>query len=617
MTKKRDFQLYTIMWITAVVILLALLWQNVGDARIINYSGLVRGATQKLVKEELSGQADDALIARLDGIIYDLQTGEGDYGLTKNPSREFQRQLAQLKLVWESMKTAIPLVRTGQAPTDALYDLSQQHFELADQLVLYAEQNSTGKLARSIAFYFGSLVLLIAGFAIFQKKSQRELEQSVSTDKLTGLLTRAGFETKAAQLLRRHPNAPYVIVEFDIDKFKVINDVFGYPQGDRLLRRLAGAIDRWEGSPHISARINADDFVLLAQQTDDLLPSLQALLERAARQLPHIKSFGGVHFTFGAYRIQSNSELPRTVMDKASTAHKMAKQDAGAAVLWYDDRLLEKLRLETKYTEQMHRGLAQDEFKLYLQPKVALSGLRPVGAEALVRWELPGAGTVYPDSFIPLFEKNGSIAELDFYMLKKVCGYLRQRLDAGAELFTISVNFSRVTLYQPTFYESFIATVDAHQIPRRCVEIEVTESAFNEISDSVLQLLARLQSAGFPISMDDFGAGYSNLNLLSKLPIDIIKLDRDFILELDTNPNSKGIIACAIELAHTMHIKVVCEGVEQAEHVAFLRAAGCDVAQGYYFSRPIPQQAFTQAYPFTAASAAPAARPLPAPAPLA
>ena len=148
-------------------------------------------------------QADDALIARLDGIIYDLQTGEGDYGLTKNPSREFQRQLAQLKLVWESMKTAIPLVRTGQAPTAALYDLSQQHFELADQLVLYAEQNSTGKLARSIAFYFGSLVLLIAGFAIFQKKSQRELEQSVSTDKLTGLLTRAGFETKAAQLLRR------------------------------------------------------------------------------------------------------------------------------------------------------------------------------------------------------------------------------------------------------------------------------------------------------------------------------------------------------------------------------------------------------------------------------
>ena len=203
---------------------------------------------------------------------------------------------------------------------------------------------------------------------------------------------------------------------------------------------------------------------------------------------------------------------------------------------------------ERKLQEHLQSALSNEEFQLYFQPRVELSNLQIVGAEALVRWELPGSGTLYPDSFIPIFEANGSIAELDFYMLKKVCRYLHERMIQGVELFPISVNFSRVTLYREAFYETFHAIVDEYAIPHDCIEIEVTESAFNDIADIVLQMLNQLDEEGFPIAMDDFGSGYSNMNLLGSLPLQIIKLDKVFLQEADSNERVKGIIICAVEL---------------------------------------------------------------------
>lgn len=278
-------------------------------------------------------------------------------------------------------------------------------------------------------------------------------------------------------------------------------------------------------------------------------------------------------------------------------AHKAAKATADKSLVWYDGKLLEKLTQDRKLKEQLQHALVNQEFGLYLQPRVELSNLRIVGAEALVRWELPGQGTLYPDSFIPLFEENGSIADLDFYMLKKVCGYLHNRQEQGQELFPISINFSRVTLYYQAFYETFHSIVDQYPIPYDCIEIEVTESAFNDIADIVLQMLNRLDEEGFPIAMDDFGSGYSNMNLLGSLPLRIIKLDKVFLQEADIHDRVKGIIICAVELAHTMGVQIVCEGAETEPHVNFLREIGCDFAQGYYFTKPIPQKAFDQKYP--------------------
>lgn len=595
MKKMKPLQLYTFMWLIAILVLFALLLQTAGDARIINYSGIVRGATQKLVKEELNGQPDDELIGRLDGIIINLQTGEGEYNLAKNKDRAYQEQLAELKLIWEDVKDAIYQMRSGEDANDRLYELSQRHFELADCLVLCAEQNSDRKLVRFSLIYGISLALSVTVFSALIRRHQREQEILLTEDKLTGLLNRYGFEQEAAQLLRRGSKQKYMIVEFDIDKFKSINNICGYAVGDALLRALADAV-REQFNRAVCARINADDFVILMEQTEEALPRLQEIMENVVKSQGLLESFGNLSFTFGAYRVEENGELIKTVMDKANTAHKTAKSQENQTVMWYDEQLLQKLRLENRYREQMHHGIVTEEFQLYLQPKIDLSSMQVYGAEALVRWDLPGNGLVYPDSFIPLFEKDGSIVDLDFYMLEKTCRYLEHWIAGGRGPLAVSVNFSRVTLYQKYFYEHFLEIVDRYHIPHEFIEAEITESAFNEITDVVLRVLTSLKNAGFNISMDDFGAGYSNLNVLSKLPIQVIKLDREFLWEMDYSDNVRGIVSCVVTLAHTMDTRVVCEGVEQEEHVAFLREIGCDCAQGYYFSKPLKAEEFMRRY---------------------
>lgn len=596
MKRKKEFQWYTGMWLIATVFLLILLWQNIGDARGVNYSGLVRGATQKLVKEELEGQPNDGLITYLDDVIYDLQTGKGKFNLTRNRSKEYQIRLSALKRVWEEMKAEISAVRTGDALSNHLYELSQQHFEMADQLVHCEEQGADLKLALCIGFYCIFLALSVTYFTIVNRRSQKEIEESLTVDGLTGLLSRRGFEERAAAILHKYRSRNYCIVEFDVDNFKGINNTYGFAQGDRLLCEMAGLISGWMEGQAICARINADDFVLLSEQRETLVSELEELLSRAVKNQNVFEALGDIGFTLGAYQIENNGEIIKTIMDKASTAHKTAKLHKHKSLLWYDESLIEKIELENRYLEQMHQGVKAGEFKMFLQPKVELSGMDVIGAEALVRWEMPDRGMVYPDEYIPLFEKNGSIVDLDYYMLETACAYLRRRLDESQPVFTLSVNFSRVTLYQQTFYDTVLEIVNRFDLPHYYIEIEVTESAFNEVTDAVLQTLQRLRDAGFYISMDDFGAGYSNLNMLSRFPIQIIKLDREFVRDLEQNKNVRGIIACVVDMAHAMGLKVICEGVEREEHVRFLRNIGCDYAQGYYFSRPIPQDEFGQIY---------------------
>ena len=596
MKKKKMLQLYTVMWLVAILVLFALLIQTAGDARIINYSGIVRGATQKLVKEELNGQQDDELIARLDGIISNLQTGKGEYKLARSRSRTYQVQLAELKLVWEDIKVDIGLIRDGENVEDQLYELSQRHFELADRLVMCAERDSNNRLIRFSLLYGVSLALSVTVFSTQIQRHQREQETLLSEDKLTGLYNRYGFEEAAADRLRRKDKRRYMIVEFDIDKFKSINNTCGYVAGDSLLQAVAEAVRDLEEDA-ICARINADDFVILMEQKENALPRLQSALEDVVREQGILESFGSLSFTYGAYKLEEEGELIKTVMDKANTAHKTAKAQENQPVIWYDEQLLQKLKLENQYREQMHHGIVAEEFKLYLQPKIDLSNMQVYGAESLVRWDLQGHGLVYPDSFIPLFEKDGTIVDLDFYMLEKTCRFLERWLAEGRKPLAVSVNFSRVTLYQKQFYEHFLEIVDRYHIPHEFIEVEITESAFNEITDAVLRVLTSIKNAGFNISMDDFGAGYSNLNVLSRLPIQVIKLDREFLWEMAYSEHVRGIVSCVVTLAHTMDTRVVCEGVEQSVHVDFLKEIGCDCAQGYYFSKPIEETEFIKRYP--------------------
>lgn len=595
MRRKHDFFFYTCMWVVAIIVLMVLLLQNLGDARIVNYSGIVRGATQKLVKEELNGQPDEELLARLDGIIDNLQTGLGEYGLRRNGDKAYQQQLVELKAVWGLVKKEIYRMRAGTGSGEELYELSQRHFSEADKLVLLAEQHSDRKLVRFIIGYSVLLVLSVAVFMLFNRRRRKELEKSMYTDSLTGLYNRAGFEAEAVQLLRQHGGQGYCLVEFDVDDFKFLNSSYGYELGDRLLCALGDRLRREFHTDQLCARISADDFVVLIKQEEQAAEHVRGLLSSTLRQEEFLVVSEFVTFTLGGYEIPEAGEQIQSIMDKANMAHKNAKTLGKAMTVWYDKTLLEKLNWENRMKNRMHRALADEEFQMYLQPKYRLSGLEVQSAEALVRWELPGQGTVYPDDFIPLFERNGCIAELDFYMLDKACGFLRDEASALSGEFSISVNFSRVTIYQQNFAARLLETVERYQVPHRRIEIEITESAFNEVSDVMVSKLEQLGQEGFIISMDDFGSGYSSLNSLDKLPIQVLKLDREFLREYGQADRVKNVIACVIELAHGLKMEVVCEGIEQQEHLRFLQEAGCDYGQGYYFSRPVPSQEFLRA----------------------
>lgn len=593
MKNKKIFHVYTVMWIGAIFILLGLMWQLYGDARIINYSGIVRGGTQKLVKEELVGNADDEMIAYIDGIIYDLQTGEGEYNLVQNEDEVYQEQLDELKDTWESLKELIYSNREDESYYDEVYDLSELHYQQADELVLRAEEQSADKSVRFMVIYFTCLILCMVSFVLINHFTQRTLVEMITKDRLTGILNGFGFEEEAARMLQGNGKVTYVAVEFDIKNFKKMNANYGYAMGDELLCQISNFLKEDAENLFLPARLTADTFVVMGKKKEGMIQLLENLLLEAIDkyEFDNEKMLVDIEFCYGAYEIENNTETVKSILDKVHTAHKMAKEDE-SDIVWCDEKLFEKLKKEAYYVEYMPQALLNKEFQVYLQPQVDLKIGEVVSAESLVRWKQADGKLLYPDEFIPLFEKNSLIEQLDFYMLEEVCNFLSEQRSMGKEIYKISVNFSRVSLYKSDFYQRFLCIVDSYQIPHGYIEVEVVETALNEMSTEVIKLLTDLGSAGFSVAMDDFGAGYSSLIVLSDMPVHVIKLDRYFLWRIDENDKMKHIIVSTVEMAHSMSLKVICEGVESQKHVDFLKSIDCDYAQGYFYSKPVPKEEY-------------------------
>ena len=594
MENRKNIIIYTIIWLVGAVILLFFLFQNAGDSRIINYTGIVRGATEKLVKNEISGDPNEPLINRLDGILYDLQTGKGDYQLNKCGDKDYQHKLLEIQEVWEEMKREIKMLRGGADDTN-LYRLSEQHFKLSDQAVSLAEQYSDKKLYRT----FIILVLYILASSIWvifrERKRYKDFKKIYYHDALTGIPNYLAFIKGTETILNHRDRQDYCIINMDIDDFKYINDLYGYQMGDNILKNIGVGLSELFTGDELCARVAANNFMILAKKRENIDEAIRDDLN----QLIYDKMafLEKLSYSFGIYRIEEKEEPVEAMIDKATFAHKTAKNGKRAVTVWYDDALLEQLTRETRLTKAMDRAMEMDEFKVFLQPKVDIASGSVIGAEALVRWISEEQGFLPPDEFIPLFESNGFITKLDFYMLEKVCTLLRQTLDDPEKIaLPVSVNFSRVTVRQMDFIRQFRQIVDSYNIPPCYIEAEVTESAFETNPEKVVKTMETLQKNGFLIVMDDFGAGYSSLNLLMSLPIDVLKLDKEFLLEGTSVKRARIIIKNIVDMAGFLGIQVVCEGVETEEHLRFLKEIGCEVGQGYYFSRPLSLCEFQKKY---------------------
>jgi diguanylate cyclase len=260
--------------------------------------------------------------------------------------------------------------------------------------------------------------------------------------------------------------------------------------------------------------------------------------------------------------------------------------------LFYNQKLLERLYYESKINNQTTRALQDDEFKLYLQPKFEIPSLRIVGAEALVRWHDANGNVLFPDDFIPLFEQNGFIHELDFYMLENVCKFIKDNHLENTN-FRISVNFSRVTILHQDFSKELKEMIQKYNVPTHCIELEITESVFYDFSKHTIEMIHELNNEGYVFSMDDFGSGYSSLNSIHTIPVDIIKIDRKFLKESHVSKQVVSIIRLIIETAHLLGKEIICEGVELSSDVELLNELNCHLGQGYYISKPVIKEDFT------------------------
>lgn len=598
MRKQRNTYIFILICIFVMGFLLFSLIQMQGYANIINDAGIVRGGTQRCAKLELSGEPNDELITYLDGLIRKLEASENKHLYTSHDSAAYHDNLEAVKTKWDEIKAEIPALRLSSAIElrEHFLSLSEEHFELANRMVYAAQYRAENELRNSIIL---SVVMILAVSLIMytlERRSQQELERVFYTDHLTALPNQAAFEISAAEKLRSAAPGAYLMIYLDLNNFKFVNDSYGYNAGDKLLLSFSATLKRFCSSNEICAHLHADHFAILLKKREHVIEDLQTAVLASIESERELNLSDILTCSYGVYTIPDPDASIASCISEASVALKEGRSSQ-RTVAYYDQHLLDKITNENKMTRWMHQGLSEKEFQIYLQPKVNLERSEVTGAEILVRWNSEPFGFLPPDEFIPLFEKNGFIVDLDFYVLEATCQILKQSLKISPErAVVLSVNVSRVTLFQNDFIKRFVQMSERYGVPPKYLEIEITENVFIFDANTVEQILSQLRSYGFSISMDDFGSGYSSLNLLRELPIDVLKIDRIFLQESIRVEKAYAIIKSVVEMAHSLNMVVVCEGVETLEHAEFLKTIHCTVGQGYYFSKPIPLSAFQEKY---------------------
>lgn len=410
----------------------------------------------------------------------------------------------------------------------------------------------------------------------------------VEYDLLTGVLNKEFFYDHAQRQLDGNPEKAYDVLCTDIEAFKLINDRHGVRSGDELLRYVAQKIQAAMPEGAICGRISGDVFAVFC----DHLP-LERHIERNERFRASMTDcpINNVVVRTGVYGQVDHSLQVPVMCDNALLAVESIKYHYDQYIAAYNETVRRTRLREQAITDSMSVALEERQLAVYFQPKHDLKKDRVGGAEALVRWIHPELGFLSPAEFIPLFERNGFIRQLDRYVLVETCRMLRGWLDAGKPVVPISVNVSRADFETPGLAERIIAIVDEYQLPRELIHLEVTESAYVDNPARVITVISRLREESFCVELDDFGSGYSALGSLNELILDVLKLDMSLVRGM-AQERQRCILNCVMELASVLGMETVAEGVETADQAEELLRMGCDFAQGYYYAKPLPVQEF-------------------------
>lgn len=463
-------------------------------------------------------------------------------------------------------------------------------------IVLTAEKNAELRAlqlgaADFITKPFDAHEVILARVArIIELCDGRNLISAAERDKLTGLYNRGFFFEYAERIYRYHPELHMDALSLDIERFHSVNELNGREFGDHVLRTIGGEImDFLSKTEGIASRIEADRFDIFCLHREDY----HDVLGRLQKAVNAMSDRVNVRLRMGV-KPWSEGVEPSLMFDRARVACNMVRGSYKTHLVVFDDDMRERELFQQRLLNDLRRAVEEHQFIVYFQPKynIQCDPPRLSSAEALIRWRHPELGMISPGTFVPLFERNGLIHVVDNYVWEQTVRQIAAWRDRLGMTLPVSVNRSRTDIFDPALEKNLLHLVESNGLTPKELKLEVTESAYTDSASQLISVIENLRGYGFEIEMDDFGSGYSSLNMLSSLPIDVLKMDMRFIQNVREDVREFRLVELILDIARYLDVPVVAEGVETAEQLALLRKAGCELVQGYYFSKPVPPEEF-------------------------
>lgn len=438
----------------------------------------------------------------------------------------------------------------------------------------------------------------IKKFLVINKQHEHALTRISQLSGKTGIFNKQTFIQKTKEMLSKNKGKPFIFIQFDIDRFKVFNDLFGFSEGDKILMGLGEYFIQNSKKNTQYGHIYADHFIICTEK-DNFSPEtfVKEITTFTNRLFPKFNFIVRV----GLYEVFNDGKIDISLAcDRAQLALHSIKADFSARYAFFSDDMITDLKQEQELITDMVIGIRKNEFKIYIQPQYDYTTDSMSGAEALVRWMHPTKGLISPSVFIPVFERNGFITQLDQYIWDKTCAYIRKWKDMGLNPVPISVNVSRRDIYNQNLVAVFSRLLKKYNLTPDSLRLEITESAYMDNPSQLINVVKDLKNLGFCLEMDDFGSGYSSLNTLKDVPVDILKLDMQFIIDSTEKNKSKpkhqkrssNILTSVVRMANLLQLPVIAEGIESKAQADYLKSIGCFHMQGFYFSKPMPAEEF-------------------------
>lgn len=419
----------------------------------------------------------------------------------------------------------------------------------------------------------------------------KQLAYANEIDRLTGLFSKEAFMKICAEILAENPSEDYFLIRGDFVKFKLVNELYGKEVGDALLKAYSILLVEILGKDALISRFSDDDFVGLIKKDKSELKFDLIKIEDFLNDYPIDLNLTAV---FGVYKIENRLLSIDSICDRAAYAISKAKQNKNIKTSYvvYNDKLDKWLKIEQAVVSGIDLAIENGDILIYFQPKYSLQDKTIVGAEALVRWQHPSLGMLSPGIFIPILEANGVIHQLDYFVWDKTCEYVAKWQKMGLKKIPVSVNVSRNNFYRDKLWVEILDLINKHGLTPDDINIEITETSYMNDPDQVQNVVNKCQESGLSVHMDDFGTGYSSLNVLKDLVFDALKIDLNFIQGLESNERAAIILKSIMDMNRLLKLPVVAEGIETQEQENFLKEIGCEVGQGFLFSRPVEEKVF-------------------------